>query len=726
MSVVISRGRDEHRERAERSKPLAKRPVPFLSLLLVAWVVVPAMGTVWWLFGVFDRNLIPLIIWLCAAFSFVLSGAAVGIGYKVTKRLPFVVWHVVATVCGLGIFWSVLVWLGWSRWLLIVYLFASLAVAGSWSLYRVDALRSAAKGDSDGGGGLADLLGWPKGAKVRQGSIEADEYAVTAVIDHDAVPANQVANALPVLVEKSGAVRGRSTIIPGERGGSSTVRLVHTDPFKDWRVWPGLSHPGLSFAYPFRTAYYTTGEVQWYSFAQTPDRNFARSQVAKKFRSPNDAHLGRQGATRAGKSGDTAIEIAEALSRRDCIVALVNTAKLMQDSAWCLDHVALAADTKPKSRVLFDALRSLGEYRSNVMGDRKNAGKHRTWTPDAYTDLGFAALLVEVDEGDQVLSGADVTWLTTKGLSLGIFVSASISRAVTDGMASTLRSAVTQWKCFGAGQSYDKGFALSDETIAAGAAPETFGTRFPGAHYLDKAQGVPETLYPIDARSFKTERDFSDLRREVDAARATFTPATFTPGEIKVLGDAFRICAPQTLLFGVRNADDDPPGEGPRTETDEETATMAATLDLRERSDSGDPELDELMEAPREDFTDLTREYGELPPPNEGLPAPPPSDGSVVLESGKPKVSPEQTVAEFDAALIRLAERGVTEFGLSDVVGEMKVDIKAPWVSKRFTRLCDGEDHLTQPPPGLAVERLPAPARGRFLLIRMTRGHDVP
>ena len=728
-------------ERNPSARDPEKRSRPFTAVLLVGMFVVPAFGIFLRLIAFFA----PEMLWLIGLLDLLLFGLGLGgfviaHGLKVAKRDPFVVGHVFVTVECFAIATYITATVGWPTtdvvwylrllavvklpaWWVILHIFGALVLALSWLIPRTDAYRSAADPDRVDRSKLADLLKWPTAATIRSGSIVADEHSVTATIDHPGVPVKQLQNSLEPLVEYSGAIRGRSSIVPGDRGGVSEIRLVKSDPLDVWRPWPGLSHPGGSFAHPFRTAYYTTGEMQWYSFAKTPRSEILEpSPVAPDHEAPNDAHFGRQGATRSGKSGDNAVELAEAFSRRDCIPILVNTAKLTQDVGWCLDFAGLAADTKPKARALFDRIRALGELRSDVMGDPRLNGRHRTWSPRTYEELGFAAILLEVDEGDQVLSSADATWLATKGLSLGIFVSVMISRAATDGMASTLRSAITQWKCFGAGQAYDSGFVLSDETIAAGADPGALSTRFPGAQYLDKAQGVPEEKYPALGRSFLTADDFGDLRRAVEGARATFTPATFTAGELRVLGEVAETCAPKTILFGAYQTADrnlDPTAPAPAAaSTAQEGPDMQDTLTLGDRpDDTGDPEVDELLSKPRPNFADLERQYGALPPPNEDLPdLSRPDLPAVALEPDRPALSPELTAAEFDQALIRLSQRNVTEFGNRDVMDEMRCDPNPTWVSRRFSGLCDSGKFVS--PPGITIERVPGKA-GRYLLTRM-------
>jgi hypothetical protein len=709
----------------------------FVHVMLLGLVLVP-------LFGAFLRFIVFLepqqlgLVVLCDMLTLgvILPLVAVGVGYRVTKRVPFVIWHVALTAelfavsCAITVsigwpadtapwwdrLWAVV---AWPAWWAIVHLFGSLAISLSWTLYRIDALRSNPRDGGETKDTWGELLGLGKARPIVAKAV-IDEHAVEVPIETNGTPVRKIQDALPIIEEGAKVLRGRSTVIGDVRGGSATLRFVHTDPMKVWRTWPGLSHPGASFALPFRTAYYNTGPVQWYSFARTPDGLV--SHLAPEFRSANDAHLGRQGATRAGKSGDIQCEAAEALSRRDAVLILLNAAKLMQDSGWCLDMATLAADTKRKAKMVFAALRRLGEHRSQEMG------RHgfRTMTPEAYDKLGFPYVLIQVDEGDLLLSGEDVTWLATKGLSLGIYSSLSLSQATTANVVSSLRSAITQWKCFGTGVDYDQGFVLSDETQAAGADPYRWGTRFPGAHYLDRAQGVDEKLYPVDARSYQTRQDFADLRRDVEAARATFTPATFSPPEVEVLGDAWKFCQPSALLFGARDDDDDDTtpaqsttGGHPTTERIDMEATQqlppadeAELIRLEVEAEDFDPTVPDIFRKPRADFSEELREYG---PANPRVDDPPYTGPDEPLVDAKPRAgSAEQVVAEFNAALVRLAARGVTEFTNSDVIEEMRVACDAPVVSRRLKGLCAGE---LLPPEGHAVARL---GRGKFSLIRMS------
>lgn len=727
-------------ERNPSSRDPEKRVQPFASVLLTGLIVVPLFGLVLRFIVFFS----PEMMWLIGGLDLVLFGLfgpliAMGIGYRVTKRIPFVIGHVSATVLAFALAtytttvvgwppaaaeWYVrlLAVVKWPAWWVVLHLFGSVFVSLTWLLYRIDAFRAATSTNDEDGGGLAALVKWPKGARIRGNTIEGDEFAVTAEVDHAGVPLSQVRTAVEALEENPGFIRGRSSLVGGDRGGRSTLRLVHKDPHSVWRPWPGLTHPGGFYHEPISTSYYSTGAKQWYSFVRTPDGY--SSPVAPKFRSPNGTFKGSQGMTSSGKSGDAAIELAEVFSRRDVQVIYIDTAKLLQNASWCLRFVSLAAANRRASGELFAGLRRLGEYRGRVLGE---AGI-RDFSHDAVVQTGLSWVHIFADEFDVAKQGADMTWLATKGRSLGFRFSFTLPRAHGGALDTDIRGAVGMWCQFGISQDYDKGFALSDETIAAGAAPEQFGTDVPGAHYMDGAPGVDKRLYSLDCRTYRTREDYEDLRLAVEAARELFTPMTWTPGELEALGPVAEMCAPAAVRAGHLGQDDAPIAPDDPTPTVEVSPTAApAAIEkgtpmdlLRSRFTDDDLKLDPataalLDDLPDTDVSDLEQEFGNLDP-RRPMPDHEP-DKFVLGEGGKPKVGKTETIAEFEAALIRLAERGVQEFGSHDVRDEMRVAMRAGFMSERFTQLTED---ATLNPPGLVIERL---GRGRFMLTRVAGGH---
>lgn len=739
-----------------------KRSRRFRAVLIVATVVVPLTCIFFRLFVLVEPGLMwPTMYLTLMLFGVVLPGVTIGVGFWVSKRVPFVVWHVAITTHLFGAAVSLSVLPGWDNaqpsrplvpdflerfwlgfldlvtfpaWMVLVYYVGAIAIALSWLVYRIDAFRAATGANEVADAtGMAAVFAKLKGAKVNAKTIEVDDTAVTFKLDHEGIPVSQVRSQLASLEEHSEIVRGRSSVVADTNGGQSTVRFVHTDPHGDgrWRIWPGLSHPGGSYTDPIRTSYYSTGEMQWYSFVRTPDGY--RSKVAPDFASPNDSFKGGQGATGSGKSGGSAIEIAEVASRRNVVIVYVDPAKLMQNAAWCLDMCRLAAGSPDASRILFNGLRRLGEWRANKLGELG----YRNFTDEVFDATGIPWVHIYADEFDVATQNAAMDWLATKGRSLGFRISFTLPRAVGTKLSTDIRAAVGMWEQYGITQDYDKGFVLSEETIAAGANPEAFGITLPGVHYLDRAPGVDPKKYAIDCRTYQTRQDYADLRRAVETARATFTPADFTAEEYEVLGEVAEHCKPSVIRNGHLGTGKKPrlAGAAPmvigathqagdllervnHNEEDEEL-DMQQTLSFEDLEDDEAAFMARLGIEP-EDLIDTDtdaeqREFGPIDP-RQPIPQTVIVGADADFEPDKPRAtSTEQMNAELDAAIIRMAARGVQEFGSDDMRRELAVEMDPPRMSQR---LSDLHNDAALNPPGVKLERL---KRGRFRIVRLGR-----
>src|ERR1041384_7179175 len=580
-------------ERNPQNRDAESRSRPFVAVLLVAWLGIPAFALLLRLLvGIGGDGIQVLVIALVISLLGVaLPGFAVAYGFRVANRHLVVVWHVAVTLHLFALASALAVVPGWDTvsaghhwwddagawlknvfavpmWFVVTYLICALCIALSWLIYRIDAFRASTgtPGVDDGtplGKLIARLKG--EGVKVRADQAVIDETAAMIPIDHEGVPLAQVRQLVPAVDEMPNVIRGRSSIIPSERGGHSTFRVVHTAPPTTWRVWPGLSAPGGSYTEPIRTSYYSTGETQWYSFVRTPDGvTFAPAEdpakdTRSKFSSSNDTFKGAQGATGSGKSGGSAIENAEIVSRRNVQLIYVDVAKVMQNAAWILDFCSLAAGSRATSGELFSGLRRVGEVRTRILGE---AGI-RNFTDEAVKKTGLSWVHIYADEFDVAKQNTDMEWLAPKGRSLGFRISYTLPRAVGDKLSTDIRAATGMWEQYGITQDYDKGFVLSDETIAAGANPESFGISIPGAHYLDRAPGIPQRMWAIDCRTYKTREDYGDLRRAIEAARATFTPMTWLPEELEALGAVARHCSPSVVRGGHLGVDAPPPPPRP-------------------------------------------------------------------------------------------------------------------------------------------------------------------
>lgn len=539
-----SRGKGSRSGQPGQTRPTHKRHVPFLALFLVAFILVPFLETMSWLVYLWDKPTGVLAAWMwmvCGAGTAVI---AVGIGVH-RRRASFVVWHVALTAFTWGSASMLTTLAGWTKVWAVIHFFGSLMIALSWALYRIDVFRAAATGASpDGWGSFIGL------ARSRPKKIDVTDTHVFVEVEHGpGETGRDVASAAAKIESAIGAVPGGSTATPGERADTTQLAFEMADAFANWRNWPGLSHPGLSFVHPFRTAYYATGVDQWFAFAATVGYT---SPVVPNFVSEMDTFVGAAGMTGSGKSGFLNNACAEGLSRVDAIVCWLDREKFLQNVGWAASMLGLAAD-ETNSKEFGRALRELARYRVALFGqaaldavsaDGEVPDIGRKWSPELARETGEAAVLAIVDEADTSIQSTTWEWLAKRGRSLGIFIIAATPRASTAEVPAVVRSSIGAWKTFAVGDNYSGGFTISQETEDAGADPTKF--REPGMHYLDRAPGVDRRMYPVKAREFKSHT--KALRAEVQAARAKFNPAVFSPGAIEAMGDFYWQCHPRVVL----------------------------------------------------------------------------------------------------------------------------------------------------------------------------------
>jgi hypothetical protein len=714
---------------------------PFVSLLLVGLFAVPALAFVFRLIAVFSPGTLWLSTWLTlVAFALVLPLVSLFVGHRVTHRLPGVVWHVFVTLVIFGSWLSFTVQVSqdrredawwWRLWDAIAlpgtwwvpHIVGALCLSGSWMIYRIDAFRTAL-GAGKSSNPLEAIFG--KGVTARIEEAKVTDTAVEVILDHPGVPQSQVQAGLAKVNELPQFVPGKSTVIrDGEHGGRSVLRAAHTDAFSSgrWDPWPGLSAIGETYEHPINTAKYEGGAKQWFSFAKTPEG--VRFAKAPEFASQGATFLGRQGMTGAGKSGDACIEEAEIASRRDVVLVHVAPAKLKQNIGWLLEAggVRLVADG-PRAALLFRALRALGNFRDTV-----DLG--RDFSSEVAAKTGRPWVHIFADEFDYVKQGDDLKWLLTKGRSLGFRFSFTLPRASGDNFDTNLRSAIGAWKQFGLTQDYDAAFVLSKETRDAGATQhESWAAAVPGAQYLDGAPGVSRALYPMAARTYRTREDYADLKAAVIEARQMFEPMDFPDDEKEVLGQVLDLCdparelqatySPEDFAAQPTTSDDAPPPLFAKGMNMQETLNMG---DLPDPMTTGDADLDaELAAAPPLDLGPLRSMVGDIDI-RRPVPIPEPMPGAKMDEIPglKPKGSPQETRAEFDAACVRLLDksgRRSLEIGNKDIMAEMQLQMAAGSVSEHLRKLLDGEDHIHQPAPGATMQRAPQ-GRGRYVITRL-------
>lgn len=715
--MAQSQPRVKERQDATTRK-LSQRHVPFTSLALVPILALVAglalhyatagINVVWRIAPrqVGDKTLTggTLLDWhtpssevalrlTCAAIMALACGLALAAhGLALARKAKPMVRHMlVGTILASGLLLLLPVALGLDWWVAFWFLFFGEGLALLWSLARIDSLRADRKegdGDDDTWG---KVFGIPR---TKVGRPEVDEKGnVHATLTHG--PGETTKDAQSALARIESAARsidGRSRIVKDKTAGTSKMTIVFSDPLKTWASWPGLSHPGGLYAAGFRTAYYETGDAQWYwTAAGTTADGEPRSAT----------HIARMGTTRSGKSGDSACECAETLSRRDALVIYADDVKGAQSAGWMLRYLTMYADTQAKAKAMFKGIQALVKYRANEMGRYG----YRDWSTAVYEDprLRFAAVHYYIDEADTLINTEVFKWLATKALSVGVFLSVALPRADHESMPTTARFSIGGWKCFGTGDEYSAAFALTQAVRDAGAAPENWKATIPGAHYLDTASGVSAELYPVACRTFKADHD--ELAADVEEARQLFVPATFTDKEIAVLGKVFAMCAPANALVFQPDAQQAPPEQQALPEGNEEPVTEEEEDEAVQDMKAKKPKMDDPKEQEALEKIDARQpiERGDAP--------------DISFGDGKPGPRNAKEMAdEFDRVVVELA-REMNEITNQDVQSRMRTAVDAPWLSRRLTAVANGSIIA---PPGITLERR---GRGRYGVIYESVGN---
>jgi len=739
-------------DRAERDgiqvqvRPTKKRHVPFFGSFLVAFLLLPVAFAISRGIMLWDQPTGILIAHAWFVTGVIVAGIAVAVGLFHAKRTNFVIKHVAVTLVAVGTAGDLFTLLGFKHRLLdVIYVFGGLVLWGSWMLYRIDVFRAKATGES--GDSWGDLVGL---ARSRPKRIRTTENQVTFDVEHGPGETHaDVERGVKKLANSAGAITGRVRVVEGERGGVSHVSWSMADAFEDWRNFPGPSHPGLSFAYPFRIGWYEDGEDEWISFTPT-FADLARSMVTD-FSSPMATFIGAAGITGGGKSGFLNNTAAEGLTRCDAVLVWVDAEKLFQNAGWCLDMLGLAAGSPAQAKVLTRGLRGLAEYRVGLFGqaaldaalDPGKPMQGREWTPALAKELNAPAVLILVDEADTIIKTKAWEWISARGRSLGIFLCTGTPRASTAEVSALLRGSIGTWLTFGMGDQISGMFTLPDD-VRDTVQPERL--RAPGLHYLTGAPGVDRPRWSILARIYRN--DTRMLRAQVQAARARFTPMTFSEEEQRWLGDAWLQLRPEVLMrvqaAGPTRGGDEEDGEIPAVPEDPRRRSAADMQETQEvggtsADDDEDPEtggkkavrttangtiLDPDGDADDLAAIDNTAVDPEVAREASMVDLDQPFDTSVPagdpVEVPMTKPRPADEAAErraLDDVFRRFADDPSKRdgFGNTDVIEALTVHITPATMSRRLAELASGQRLM---PPGLTLERVDTGRRGRWVIIK--------
>jgi hypothetical protein len=684
---------------------LKQRPVPFIALLFA----VPATWTLWLVLWFLVRNdIVQRALWtgIIVAFSCLLTLLTYARG---KHRETVVRWHVTVSVLLAGLAGAFTVAIGVPDWWMIAYGAGGIGIAISWMIPRLDALRR----DQDDEGNSEDDLKNELGLKnVKFGKPELHYDKKTGKLDRIEVDTRHVRgdtveslqNALGKLESVANAPRGASAAIGGDTADRSHLTLIMRDILKNMVPYPGPSAPGAWITEPIVDSMYEDHQPgMWYLAGNHPE-------------AVNPASVMIMGMTRTGKTQLAQVGAMEMFTRRGIVIFWFDTVKGAQTVAplregfdiVVADEGAGEEGGDPKLfRAGMKALIRLIKWRAMAMGQ---CG-YRNWSPAVAEDprLRMPFIYAHFEEADTLadLAGEDMIFLGSKGLSTGVAVGFSLQRADANSMPTGLRFNLGTRSCFGCGDDYSAGFALTDGMLKEGAHPEEWGQTRPGYFYR---LGIG-----IDRKRWaRTLKGMFATDGQMAAHTAEWAPRMdkLDDGSIAVLGEWYqemkRIMAsadPNEVVPAMPLPVPGPNGNGRRP-----------TYTLDEEVDDEEIEMREIRDGQAATIAEM-RASGEIEPDPEiddldpsrplTIPRVNPED-EVILDEPPEAPSPEAAAEAFDRALRAVAadtslhdRTGTAVFMVGDLVDRYPFRSRS-WFSTRLSDLVEGKLVI---PPGLALDR---------------------
>lgn len=420
-------------------------------------------------------------------------------------------WLVVASITGLGI-------LG----LDLAALLIGAVLAGLWNIRRV--LRGS--GQDQGHGQAQQWADLADDVKTMQGRIRQQRVeGATRKVSLDLAPgmtaqdaqgdAAKIAAALHVP-----AIGVRITPDPDD-AGRVELSITPEDMLRRTIPWPGPTAAGHSVGRPVILGRYEDGA----DLALTPPGARGKQTLS---------HLLLVGMTGAGKSELLQVLVADMATRTDTEIDYLDVAGKADQTIGPIRAAirTLITDRQEAEAYLKGLLRSV-PARAQALA---RVGM-REWAEGA--PIPFRAVVI--DEGASLIAeSTDFVELARVLRSVGVWLILAIQRVTYDQMPTSARANFGTVACFGVHSAKDAGYALSGETMDAGAVPHVWRNRKPGYLYLE-APGVDPDRYAMPARAFLA--DAADVERiigEAAALRLGGTRPVALPGPEETLAAANR------------------------------------------------------------------------------------------------------------------------------------------------------------------------------------------
>jgi hypothetical protein len=274
------------------------------------------------------------------------------------------------------------------------------------------------------------------------------------------------------------------------------LSVTPVDMLRTSMPWPGPSAPGRSISEPLVLGTYEDGQPLALTL---PGRRGERVV----------SHILLMGMSGGGKTEALLLLVTEVLTRSDAEVWYLDAGgKADQTVGPIQSGLTKLATTKSEAEGLMEELVDEIPSRAATLA----AQGLTEWAEGC----GLPFRVVVIDEGADLVAGSsDFVELARKLRSVGVVLVLAIQRATHTQIPTDARANLGTVMCFGVQHPRDESFALSDQTLDAGASPAAWKNSKPGCLYLED-NGIQPERWPIPARTYITVH--KDLERTVKAA----------------------------------------------------------------------------------------------------------------------------------------------------------------------------------------------------------------
>lgn len=328
--------------------------------------------------------------------------------------------------------------------------------------------------------------------ELKEAQSNGKGTVIAKVEAKDGATADELARKIPALASIMKIGKGRIThTVDDDDSSLVTMRVQVADLLKDGFSWPGPSAFGTGFGdTPIHLGRYEDGET-------------LKLNLPGILRDPQEVkgggnveHCVAQGVNGAGKTQGNGIIVAEAATRSEVSVIIINCSKFMQDYGHVRHGADMVIQTEKEARRFFKQLAIVIKARADFLASKGLA----KWKPGC----GLNFLLIIGEEAADFADGEAYGKVLRTLRSAGGWFESSIQRATHDQMDTTARSNHPAGMAYGLSDGADAQYVLPPGAVEAGAFPG-WGNRKPGYLYA-AGMGIAEERWAVVARTYNADR----------------------------------------------------------------------------------------------------------------------------------------------------------------------------------------------------------------------------